>query len=179
MDYSKIMEELKQASLFDLYRLSAAITHQLEDPKRINEIKMHLRNGQIISYFDYTENREVKAKVIRLKRTRLLVETVGDKGRWDIPFYWINLDRVDTGFGTSSARKGMEKSQLKVGDMVGFQDKQNNDVYGEVIRLNPKTATIVTNTNAKWRVGYGLLYLVIDGEQEYPNLIEGELLDLE
>ena len=72
---------------------------------------------------------------------------------------------------------GLEKIQLKVGDTVGFQDKQNNDVYGEIIRLNQKTATIVTNANAKWRVAYELLYLVIEGEQSYPNLIEGEIFD--
>jgi hypothetical protein len=177
MDYSKIVEELKQASLFDLYRLNAAINQQLEDPKRIDEVKRHLRTGQIINYFDYTENRAVEAKVIKLKRTRLLVETIHNKQRWDIPFYWINLERVGTDI-VIPARKGVEKSQLKVGDMVGFQDKQNNDVYGKVIRLNPKTATIVTNTNAKWRVSYGMLILIIDGRLGYPNLIDGEILDI-
>lgn len=177
MDFSKAVEELKQASLFDLYRLRVAINHQLENPQRIEEIRRNLKPGQTVSYFDTVENRSIGARIIRLKRTRLLVENIHDKQRWDIPFYWINLDRVDTDI-VMSARKGVEKSQLKVGDMVGFQDKQNNDVYGEVIRLNPKTATVVTNTNAKWRVAYGLLYLVIDGEQGYPNLIEGQILDL-
>ena len=37
---------------------------------------------------------------------------------------------------------GLDKSQLKVGDMVGFQDNHNNDLYGKIIRLNQKTATI-------------------------------------
>ena len=179
MDYSKIMEEWKDASLFELYRLSAAINQQLEDPKRISEIRRHLRIGQIISYFDSTENRAIEAKVIRLKRTRLLVEAIPDKQRWDIPFYCINLDRMNTDISTSSARRGVDKSELKVGDMVGFQDKQNNDVYGEVIRLNQKTATIITNTGAKWRVAYTFLGLIIDGEQGFPNLMVGEIIDLE
>ena len=34
-------------------------------------------------------------------------------------------------------------------------------------------------TNAKWRVAYKYLHLVIEGEQGYPNLIEGQILDLE
>ena len=97
MDYSKIMEELKDASLFELYRLSAAIIQQLEDPKRISEIRRHLRIGQIISYFDSTENRSIEAKVIKLKRTRLLVEAIPDKQRWDIPYL---LDK----FGSSEHR---------------------------------------------------------------------------
>lgn len=163
MDFSKIVEELKQASLFDLYRLRVAINHQLENPQRIEDIKSNLNPGQTVSYFDEVGNRLVEAKIIRLKRTRLLVENIHDKQRWDIPFCGVNLDRVDTDI-TYSSRKGIVKSQLKVGDTVGFHDKHNNDVYGEVIRLNQKTATIVTNTNTKWRVAYELLYVVIDGE---------------
>ena len=72
---------------------------------------------------------------------------------------------------------GLDKSQLKVGDMVGFQDNQNNDVYGKIIRLNQKTATIKTNTNSEWRVGYEWLYEVIDVDKGIPNLIEGRIAD--
>lgn len=178
MDYSKILEELKQASSFDLYRLSVAIDQQLENPQRIEEIRRNLKPGQTVSYFDRTENRLIKAEVIKLKRTRLLVENIHNKERWNIPFHWINLDGVDTDI-VSTSGIGLEKSQLKVGDKVGFRDKQNKDVYGEIIRLNQKTATIVTNTNAKWRVAYDYLYLVIEGEQGSPHLIEGEIIDLE
>ena len=178
MDYSRIIEELKQASLFDLYRLQAAISHQLENPQRIQEIKSRLKLGQTITYFDGVENRLIEAKVIKLKRTRLLVENKHDKQRWDIPFYWVNLDSVDTDI-TLSSTMGVDKSQIKVGDKVGFRDRQNNDVYGEVVRLNRKTATILTDDHTKWRVGYGLLYPVIEGERGYPHLIEGKIIDQE
>jgi len=178
MDYSKIIKELKQASLFDLYRLNVAIDHQLEDPQRLEEIRRNLRPGQIISYFDRTENRLVEAEVLKLKRKRLLVRNSHDKKLWNIPFYWVNLDQVDTDIALSPKR-GIEKSHLKVGDMVGFQDKYNKDVYGKVIRLNQKTATIITNDNTKWRVSYGFLYFVIDGEPVHPNLLEGQVLDVQ
>ena len=178
MDYSRIIEELKQASLFDLYRLRVAISHQLENPQRIQEIKCQLKPGQTITYFDGAENKLIEAKVVKLKRTRLLVENKHDKQRWDIPFYLVNLDSVDTDI-TLSSTMGLDKSQLKVGDRVGFRDGQNNDVYGEVIRLNRKTATILTDDHTNWRVGYGLLYLVIEGERGYPSLIEGKIIDQE
>ncbi len=177
MDYSRIIEELKQASLFDLYRLNVAILHQLEDPQRLREIKRNLRPGQIVSYFDSTENRLIEAEVLKLKRTRLLVKNTHDKKLWTIPFYWVNLAQVDTDIALSS-KTGIKKSQFKVGDRVGFQDKHNNDVYGEVIRLNQKTATLVTDDNVEWRVPYGLLYFVIDGEPGHPNLLEGQVLDV-
>ena len=176
MDYSKIMENLKQASLFDLYRLSIAINHQLENPQRVAEIKKRLKPGQIIRYFDPTENRLIEAKVITLKRTQLLVKNSHDQQQWTVPVYWVNLDEVNTDISVSP-RMGLDKSQLSVGDIVGFQDKQNDDLHGEVIRLNQKTATIRTNANTEWRVGYEWLYLVIDGEQGFPLLIKDQIVD--
>jgi hypothetical protein len=176
MDYSKIIEELKQASLFDLYRLNVAINQLLEDPRRLSEIKKCLRSGQNISYFDETENRLIEAKVIKLMRTRLLVENIDDRQRWEIPLYYVNLDEVNTDI-IGSSKRGLDKSQLKVGDLVSFQDKQNNDVHGKIIRLNQKTATIKTNTDTEWRVGYEWLYVVINVEQGFPHLIEGRIID--
>ena len=77
MDYSRSIEELKQASLFDLYRLQVAISHQLENPQRVQEIKSQLKPDQHITYFDTAENRLVEAKVIKLKRTRIFSKTWG------------------------------------------------------------------------------------------------------
>jgi len=175
MDYSKIIDDLKQASLFDLYRLSVAINHLLENPQRVAEIKKRLKPSQLIRYFDPTANRLIAANVIELKRTQLLVENTHDHQRWTVPVYWVNLDEVNTDINTSS-KMGLDKSQIRVGDIVGFPDKQNNDVHGEVIRLNQKTATIKTNANTEWRVGYQWLYLVIDGEPGFPLLIKGQVV---
>jgi hypothetical protein len=109
-------------------------------------------------------------------RTRLLVENIDDQQQWAIPLYYVNLDEVNTDI-IGSSKMGLDKSQLKVGDLVGFQDKQNNDVHGKIIRLNQKTATIKTNTNTEWRVGYEWLYLVINVEQGIPYQIEGRIID--
>ncbi len=177
MDYSKIIEALKQASLFDLYRLSVAINHQLENPQRVAEIRKRLKPGQLIRYFDPTENRLIEANVIELKRTQLLVENTYDRQRWTIPVYWVNLDEVNTDINVSPKTR-LDKSQLSVGDIVGFPDKQNNDVHGEVIRLNQKSATIRTNVNTEWRVGYQWLYLVIEGEPGFSLQIKGEIVEV-
>jgi len=59
-----------------------------------------------------------------------------------------------------------------VGDAVGFQDNQNNDLHGKVIRLNDKTATIRTDKGAVWRVGYEWLHRIIDVEKGVTGLIE-------
>lgn len=179
MDYSKIVEELKDASLFDLYRLRVAIEHLLENPQRIKAIKRQLRPGQDITYFDRAENRLIEAKVIKLKRTRLLVENKHDNQRWDIPFHWVNLDNVNTDIEVSP-KVGLDKSQLKIGDEVGFLGRQDTEVYGEVIRLNQKTATVLVDEHEQWRVPYGLLFSVIDGERVTASkLIEGTVIKKE
>lgn len=180
MDYSKIVEELQKASLFDLYRLQAAISRLLENPEGIEAIRNQLKPGQQITYFDAIENREIEARIVKLKRTRLLVENQKDKKRWDIPFYYINLAWVDTEIKTSSSSVGLDKSQLKLGDKVGFLDEQNNDLYGEVVRLNQKTATVILEDKTEWRVPYRLLYPVIEGERIIgTKLIEGKVLKRE
>jgi hypothetical protein len=164
MDYSHLLEELEQASLFDLYRLHVAIGHQLDDPKRILAIRRQLKPGQEITYFDDRENRLVKATVISLKRTRLLVESCHDGQQWNIPFHFVNLEGVDTDIKPSS-RQGLDRNQLKVGDQVGFHDRQNYERYGEIIRLNQKTATLLVDRTTKWRVAYSLLFPIIEGRR--------------
>ncbi len=173
MDYSKILEELNKASSFDLYRLRVAINQQLDNPQRLAEIKKYLKPGQQISYFDDKENRLIEALVLKIMRTRLLVQNIHDQGKWEIPLFYVNLHEVNTDI-IDQSQEGLSKNQLKVGDMVGFHDKQNNDVNGKIIRLNQKTATIITNTNTEWRVAYEYLNFIYDIEQGTPCLIENQ-----
>ncbi len=56
MDFSNIVKELESASLFDFYRLRAAINSEIENPGRIQKVKKHLRVGQMIDYFGQNEN---------------------------------------------------------------------------------------------------------------------------
>ncbi|MCP4410310.1 MAG: hypothetical protein GY807_21700 [Gammaproteobacteria bacterium] len=79
MNYSKILEELNNASLFELYRLEQAIRRSLEDPIRIRKIKDLQKVGQDIEYFEAEENRLIEAAIIELKRTRVLVKNRHDR----------------------------------------------------------------------------------------------------
>jgi len=162
MDYTSIIEGLRVASLFDLFRLRAALTMQLEDPERIEQVRARLRPGMPITYFDEVQNRLVSASVIELRRTRLLIENQHDKERWSIPFGAVNIEEVETDLRAAAAPQGLERSRLKVGDAVGFRDRQNQDRYGQVLALNPKTVTILTRDQQRWRVAYQFLFPVID-----------------
>ncbi len=167
MNYTLITEELRAASLFDLFRLRAAITLQLEDPIRIDEVRARLRPGMSISYFDEIRNRLVAATVLELHRTRLLIENQQDKVRWSIPFAAVNVNGVETDIRSSPVESQvLDRTWLKVGDPVGFRDRQNRDRYGVVVTLNQKTATILTNDGQKWRVAYQFLFPVIDSPDQ-------------
>ncbi len=106
----------------------------------------------------------IERNVTKAKKTRCLVKHVEDGALWNIPFYYINLDDVDTDIKPSENQKGIAKAVLKVGDRVGFKGKEQEDLYGEVIRLNQKTATIQVGPKSQWRVSYSLLFSVLDGE---------------
>jgi hypothetical protein len=164
MDYTSILQELNKASLFDLHRLQSAIYQELLNPKRIEQIKARLKAGQTISYFDPQSNNLIDAVILKIQRTRCLVRNIKDQKSWNLPFYYLNLDDVDADIQPAKNAVGIPKSSLKIGARVGFKKKYNDDLFGEVIRLNPKTATIRIGEHDEWLVQYRGLFYVIDGE---------------
>lgn len=162
MDYSSILDDLNSASLFDLFRLSVAIEQQLDKPERIAQVRMRLRPGMEITFFDGVENHLVKATVLKLNRTRLDIHNHSDHRTWSIRYCTINLDNVETDIKSNISSKGIERSQLKVGDLVGFVNKQNQEKYGYITKLNQKTVSICVNDREHWRVAYSFLFPIIE-----------------
>lgn len=164
MDYTAILQALNSASLFDLHRLQSAIYQELLNPDRVEQIKVQLKIGQAISYFDPRANGLIDAVILKIQKTRCLVRNVKDQKNWSIPFYYINLDDVDAAIQPPPNACGIPKSALQIGAKVGFKDRHNQEQFGEVIRLNPKTATIKLSDQHTWLVGYNYLFYVIDGD---------------
>lgn len=160
MDYSEIINTLNNASGFELFRIKSAIERMLDDPKGIAEIKKQLRINQEIEYFDPGENRIIKATVAAFKRTRVAVVHIEDDARWNIPYYFINLQKSNTDIIAQHKETGLQRNEVKVGDKVGFLDRDNGEQYGDVIRLNPKTVT-VNCRGTQWRVAYSFLFKII------------------
>jgi hypothetical protein len=133
MDYTTILQELNKASLFDLDRLQSAIYQELINPNRIDQIKAQLKIGQSISYFDPQSNNLVDAVILKIQISRCLVRNIKDNKTWNVPFYYLNLDNINADIQPAKNAVGVPKNSLKVGDRVGFKDKQNNDLFGEVI----------------------------------------------
>lgn len=165
MDYSNILQELNKASLFDLNRLRSAIYLELINPKRIAEIKAQIKMGQTISYFDHQSNDLVDAVILNINKTRCLVKNLDDQKNWYIPLYSLNIQNVDTDIQPPRNAVGIPRQSLKIGSMVGFMSsKYHEELFGVVVRLNPKRATIRINAESEWLVPYSRLFPVLEGE---------------
>jgi len=178
MDYSKIMNLLDEASLFDLYRLRAAIDKEMENPERIEKIRFSIKAGDPIRYFVEDENRLIDAEVLEVKRTRALVRNKHDSKRWDIPFYMINVEDISVDIVRPENTQGISRHEVRIGDFYGFRDRANNMLRGKVIRINPKTVTLFVEPNQHWRVSYSMLHSIIDGQKaSEQKFIEGIVVD--
>jgi hypothetical protein len=91
MNYTEVIDTMKNASLFDLYRLKVAICNELENPDRIAQLRKSFKEGDVISYFSQNNNRLEQAKVIQKNQKYVIVEKVSDGKRWNIPYYSLNL----------------------------------------------------------------------------------------
>lgn len=163
MDYKTVLNAIQDASLFDLYRMNKAIGRELDNPKRIAAVRSRLKPGMKITVFDGDANDLVPARVVKLGQTRLLVQLAnGDE--WYFYYFAVNVDQRDTTIPSEAGRVGMERNEVRVGQMVGFLDRQNREVFGRVTKLNPRTAAIQVNDGRTWRVDYPLLFPVLDGD---------------
>jgi hypothetical protein len=168
MDFNLILTELQQASMFDLFRLQAAIGRLLDDPERLIAVKLALRPGMEITYFDEQRNRLVPARILKIRKTRAVIQDLETGKGWTIPLYMINIENQNTDIDTKP--QSVDRLSLKVGDTVGFTGKDDEELFGTIIKLNPKRAKIQTE-NGIWAVPYSMLFTVIDGAPGTGQLI--------
>jgi hypothetical protein len=176
MNYTHLLSELNKATAFDLYRLSVAIGRELDNPQRTLAIKRKLHVGMEVSYFSDSQNKLVKAKILEMRQKRVLVLELESNHRISFPYYFINIEHIDTDIYASSKKESLTANTLKVGDCVGFTAKDGKAIMGIILRLNQKTVTLKTNTGVEWRVGYYWLFRILDAEiaKEFSSLQQSQ-----
>jgi len=170
MNFTEVLEALKRASGFELYRLKAAIDRMLSDPKWIIAIRMALHVGQQVEYFDEKDNCLYAGRVLELRQKTVMVLRLDNSQRWLMPYASINLGGIDTAIRDNPDR-GLSRQEVVVGDIVGFPDRKQRLRSGQIIRINDKTVTIISQ-NQQWRVSYVLLHKIVDGDS---TIIQGEI----
>jgi len=163
MNYTDVMNALKTASLFDLFRLGIAISHELENPDRIKAARLAFKVGDTVSFFDEKENGLRSGVVIEKNIKYVCLRDEKDPYRiWKVPYCFLNLGNVNTDIHCQHREK-LSKNHLKIGDCVGF-NKDGRQISGVVTRLNYKTVSLITADGHRWRAGYGCLYKIIDAD---------------
>lgn len=113
MNYTDVLNTIKEASLFDLYRLNSAISTLLNDLDRLLLIKRQLKVNDQITYFDATQNKSIEATITEIRRTNAVVRNHHDGENYVIPFFMININSEDTNiyqYQSCNPRQGVDKS---------------------------------------------------------------------
>lgn len=160
MNYAAVLEALRQATDFELFRLRAAIDRALADPRRVNATRRRVRRGQHVEYFDPRTNRLHNGLVLEMRNSTVIVQDAERILHLQLDYAALNLDGADVAI-RERGNAGISRQEVAVGDAVGFQDRDGNQRRGIVQRLNDKTVTLDCDGH-RWRVGYALLHRMID-----------------
>jgi hypothetical protein len=162
MDFTEVLRLLQNASIYDLYRLKVAIQNEMERPEKIFALRQCFTEGDQISYFNAVTNTLSKARVLEKKQKYVLAEDLTDHKTWKVPYYMINLSEKNSEIYPQHREK-LTKNHLKVGEFAGFK-YDGKQYIGVIQKLNLKTVNLKTRDHKNYRVPYGLLFKVIEGQ---------------
>ncbi len=161
MNIQDIFQKLETASDFELFRLKCAIEKVLEDPARSNQLKAKLSPGVQVDYFCPDRNKAVLCEVVKIKRTLVSVREVESGKCWNMPFYYLNLDDIETSL-QSNTKVGMSKAEIAIDDTLGFvNSRTRQECIGTVVKLNPKRVVIELE-DGLWNVPYSMVFPVLE-----------------
>ncbi len=161
MDYTQILKDLEGATTFDLYRLVSAMRDEMESTERIKKVRSGLRVGQTITWFDSNTHKLVRSEILKLNKLRCLVKNLEDGERWNVLYASINTEDEAVDINMNQ-EYGVKKSELRVGDTITYVSRDNIQVFGTVLKLNPKTAGVKTVDGQGWRVPYSVLKKIVE-----------------
>lgn len=156
----QVAEMIDNLSSYQLYRLQTRINFLLEDPQRLKVVARSITPRCEIQYFCVRDNRCKNAIVEKINRTTVDVIDVEGGERWRIELAAINTGDATVRPLAVSGR--LSKQDFSVGQIVGFENRDLEEVIGTIIRLNSKTATLECDLGFKWRVAYSLLRQIFD-----------------
>ncbi|MBL8379010.1 MAG: hypothetical protein JNM79_14165 [Burkholderiales bacterium] len=147
----------KEATDRDLLLLRAAIDRRLLDPARVERIRQSLKSGTQVSYLSTARNRVLTGKVLDISDERVMIQATDGQLRW-LHFAAVVLDdapRPDVAAKTSAG------ARFAPGDHVSFEDKRLVHRFGTVVRVNPKTVTVLCDGRQQ-RIAHAELARVVD-----------------
>lgn len=167
--FEEVIELASGLTAYQLCRLRGYIDVVLEDPERFRAAARACVPGREIEYFSQRINRCVKGVVSKVNRTTVDVRSLEDGKLWRIDLAAVNTGGAEEHVNSQNGNRQLTKHDLSVGQIVGFQDRDFQDRFGRIIRLNPKTVTLECESGTKWRVAYSILFPVLDAGGPNPS----------
>jgi hypothetical protein len=165
-----LVRNLPQAESLDLYRLEHAIRSLYCEPRRVLAIRIHLRLGMMVRFFDRNTGAFHSGRIVAMNDHGMTIDDPALNLRHtNVPYAAIDLKtpqpevEVIASSPSRTAAKAATRPGFKVGDRVTFQDRNNIPVTGTVSRINQKTVTVAPDNNdGHWRVSAALLNHLVD-----------------
>ena len=167
------IKDLPMATSAELYQLSWVIEQLMDDPRRIVQARSQLHMGQLVQYWDWGTGKLRQARIVAMKDRQVTLVDEQSKQRFSVLYAAIvpAEEQPNTSTATSTSpvpaaplRPPPEingKQDFRVGQRVSFVDQSLKRQFGEIKRLNQRTATVHGDGRA-WRVGFGLLQHIVD-----------------
>ena len=95
MNYTAVLEALRQATDFELFRLRAAIDRALGDPHRVTATRRRVHRGQRVEYFDPRTNRLHQGLVLEMRNSTVIVQDAERILPLQLDYAALNLDAAD------------------------------------------------------------------------------------
>lgn len=168
MNFNEITKLLKSATQFDIWQINRVTYDLLNDENKINDIKRKLRISMEITYLDFASLKFIDATILEIRKHKVLVKNKHDNRDWLIYIFSINVDNLTD---ILTYRNGKSKINFKINDHVGWisQKMYNNEIFGTIIKLNPKKAKVRTTNGELWTVPYSMLFPILDTDLSFTK----------
>lgn len=161
---------LPQAETLDLYRLAYAIRALYCEPRRVLEVRRQLHLGMAVRFFDATAGVMRNGRITAMRARDVAIDETDRPSRWSgVPYAAIavqpgSTDEVEVLDRPQPEPRLVAKSRVdfRLGDSVSFTDRDGRTLFGKIVKLNQKTASVDAGEAGTWRVSYGLLSPVVD-----------------
>lgn len=154
-----VMSALENASNLELLQLRTAIAHLLENPKRILAIRQKLNTGMPLEHWSLRDPRMHRGRIAQFKPDQMLIHR-DDGGHVRVEYGALVVDGHQAATEPPS-RPMLTREAFRLGDTVGFEERDLLQHIGTIVRLNQKTATLACQ-EGEWRVSYSLLHRIVD-----------------
>ncbi|MFN0162348.1 MAG: hypothetical protein ACKVQQ_14040 [Burkholderiales bacterium] len=148
---ARVAATLKAATDRDLLLLRAAIDRRLLDPVRVERIRQCLTIGTQVSYLSTARHLVLTGKVLDVSDERVMIQASDGQLRW-LHFAAVVLD---------DAMAPQPRARFAPGDHVSFEDRKLVHRFGTVVRVNPKTVTVLCDGRQQ-RIKHADLSRVVD-----------------